>query len=539
MKTIPLLFALLCSIHYSIGQWTPDTHVNTLVVDSAGSDLDAVSLSDGSTAVVFWESVSAPVHYELRLQVLDVDGHQQLGNDGVLISNTIPMSTHIVVWSLTVDSDDNIYIGVTGTSNNGAYGFKVDKNGNHLWNSNGINVGTGNVVRILPLSSGDAIISWYEGPAGLMQKFSSAGNAIWPNPIAIEAGGGSVVPADGFEMSDGGHIRIFHKVTFGINSNLFAQRYNSNGVAQWTNPTQLATLGTQFIKEYSGTQDGDVVYYGYSLIDGMRFDSFLQRINPDGSLPWGVNGVDFDTNQTNYEMETSIAFEPSSNYLWAICTYTDTSQGQKGEYVQKFDKTTGERQFTNNAKMLFGLSNEPKVHDGDLRLLNNQPFFVIRDGFDNGASPVTLHVVYLDENGDFAWQEETKPVATYEAAKSRTVFTQPVNGQSVAVFIEHKNGYPSDRIFAQNIVEQVASIHNSILGVSLSYTNPITEVLKLECNAEILKVEISDINGKIIFQASASGNKSLVVPTENWASGSYFLFVETTLGDVRGIKLVR
>lgn len=52
MKTIPLLFALLCSIHYSIGQWTPDTHVNTLVVDSAGSDLDAVSLSDGSTAVV-------------------------------------------------------------------------------------------------------------------------------------------------------------------------------------------------------------------------------------------------------------------------------------------------------------------------------------------------------------------------------------------------------------------------------------------------------------------------------------------------------
>src|SRR5690606_5093851 len=132
-----------------------------------------------------------------------------------------------------------------------------------------------------------------------------------------------------------------------------------------------------------------------------------------------------------------------------------------------------------------------------------------------------------------------KPVATYEAAKSRTVFTQPVNGQSVAVFIEHKNGYPSDRIFAQNIVEQVASIHNSILGVSLSYTNPITEVLKLECNAEILKVEISDINGKIIFQASASGNKSLVVPTENWASGSYFLFVETTLGDVRGIKLVR
>ena len=60
--------------------------------------------------------------------------------------------------------------------------------------------------------------------------------------------------------------------------------------------TQLSNLGTVFNTTYSGLQDGDNVYMGYKASPGFRFDSYLQRLNPDGSLPWGINGVDFDTN---------------------------------------------------------------------------------------------------------------------------------------------------------------------------------------------------------------------------------------------------
>src|SRR5690606_34503003 len=91
------------------GQWTTDTDANTLVAsDTEGGDLQSVGTSDGKTFVVFWKTVPAPVNYELRVQLLDVDGTQLFGTDGMLVSDVVPMSTHTVVWSITIDSDDNL-----------------------------------------------------------------------------------------------------------------------------------------------------------------------------------------------------------------------------------------------------------------------------------------------------------------------------------------------------------------------------------------------------------------------------------------------
>ena len=122
----------------------------------------------------------------------------------------------------------------------------------------------------------------------------------------------------------------------------------------------------------SNVQVGDVVFMGYKASPGSRFDSFLQRIDADGSLPWGINGADFDVNQTDYEMNTQIAYESGSDYIWAICTYTNPNPSQKGEYVQKFHKTSGERQFTENAKQVYAIGSE-KIHAGDLQLKNDSP----------------------------------------------------------------------------------------------------------------------------------------------------------------------
>jgi hypothetical protein len=245
------------------------------------------------------------------------------------------MSTFTVIWSLVIDVNDNLYIGVTGTGGGDpAYAFKMDTNGNHLWGSGGINLGSGFPVTFLTLSSGEAIVSWFPGTESVMQKYDSNGNAIWGSTRPIEEGGDDTVPGNMFELINGDYIVVFHRLTFGINSFLYAQRYNNHGVAQWANPTQLSNYGTVFNTTYSGLQDGNVIYMGYKASPGSRFDSFLQRLNDDGSLPWGINGSDFDTNQTDYEMDTRIAFETGSLYVWAVCTYTNTSQSLKGEYVQ-------------------------------------------------------------------------------------------------------------------------------------------------------------------------------------------------------------
>ncbi len=450
MKKLSLLIALLITLG-SFAQWTSDTDVNTLVVEPGGNDMQAVQTADGQTYVVFWKSVGAPNNYELWLQLLDASGNKQFGDEGMMISNTIPMSTFTVAWSVSVDANDDLYVGVTGTGDYSGRVFKMDTEGTHLWGTDGLVItGTAFNVTLLPMQSGNIAVSYIAGDQAVIQKFDSDANPIWANPTTITSGTSKTAPGNMFETSDESISMMFHTYAYGVNSTMYAQKYDNDGNAVWTNPSQLSDKTTAYNTTYSGVQDGDVFYIGYMGVHDNRFDSYVQCVNPDGTLPWGLNGMDFDINETNFEMNTQIAFEEGSPYVWAICIYTDNNQNQAGEFVQKFDKETGARQFTDNAKMIYGLNAIPKVHASALHITEGHPFFLLKTGMDNGASPTRLDVLKLDTDGNFAWPEEVKPMATYEANKGRIYLSGAINNQCVALFNEDKSN--GEKIYAQNFV---------------------------------------------------------------------------------------
>lgn len=446
MKTITFFIALLVSINIT-AQWTSETDINTLVTADSSEDMKAVSTSDGYTYVVYWKDSDL----ELRLQVLDSSGNKLLGTNGSLITNTIPMSSYTVYWSAVVDKDDNLYVGVTATGDSTGYVFKLDIDGNHLWGSNGVALGSAYLPTVLPLESGEAIISWIPGNQAYMQKYDASGNPIWSTPQTVVSGSSKTAPANLFELSNGDYILVFHAYYNGVSSTLYAQRYNSDGEAQWTTPTQLSDKSTAYNKYYSALQIDDTVYLGYYASTSTRFDAFLQKINSDGSLPWGINGMDFDIEETDNELDTKIAFQNESPYIWAICNFSNANQSEIGEYIQKFDKETGARQFTEYAKELYAISSEHNKHTSSLYIVENKPFFLLSKGNDNGVSPTVLEAVMLENNGDFLWTEESKPFATFSANKKRTQLLKPTDGQAVAVFIENK---VSDfKIYAQNFMD--------------------------------------------------------------------------------------
>ncbi len=488
--------------------------------------MKALGTSSGKTYVVYWKAVSAPTNYELRLQILDVEGFQLLGEEGMLVSDEIPMSTFTVIWNITTDEEDNLYIGLTGTGGGEpAYVFKLDDEGNNLWGSGGVQVGAGYSVTILPLSNGEVIVSWFPGGEGVLQKYDSTGVAQWDATATISEDGNDTVPANMFELSDGDFVLIFHSITFGINSNLFAQRFSSiDGTSQWVEATQIANYGTVFNTSYDGLQVGDVVFMGYKASPGSRFDSFLQRIDPDGTLPWGINGSDFDTNQTDYEMDTKITYQEGSQYIWAVCTYTNSSQSEKGERIQKFNKDTGARMFSDQAKEIYPIGSE-KVHVGSIHLDDNQPLILIKEGFDNGASPTTLHALKLDEEGDFAWDEETKPLATYPANKSRIQYTRFAAEQSVAVFIENKGS--GSKIYAQNFTETVLGNSGVEPKSTFSFVNPVSENWGLKSNVMMQSISIYNMLGQLILFDDKISSKEVLINTKSWEPGSYILNVKT------------
>ena len=530
--TKSLLIIAICFFSITINaQWTSNTEINTLVTSSEGGDMKALGTSSGKTYVVYWKAVSAPTNYELRLQILDVEGYQLLGEEGMLVSDEIPMSTFTVIWNITTDEEDNLYIGLTGTGGGEpAYVFKLDDEGNNLWGSSGLQVGAGYSVTILPLSNGEVIVSWFPGGESVLQKYDSSGVAQWDTTATILEDGNDTVPANMFELSDGDFVLVFHSITFGINSNLFAQKFSSTeGISQWTNPTQISNYGTVFNTAYDGLQIDDNVYMGFKASPGSRFDSFLQRIDPDGTLPWGINGSDFDTNQTDYEMDTKITYQEGSQYIWATCTYTNMSQSEKGERIQKFDKETGARMLTDQAKEIYPIGSE-KVHAGSIHMDDNQPLILIKEGFDNGASPTTLHALKLDEEGDFAWDEETKPLATYPANKSRIQFTRFVEDHFVAVFIENKGS--GSKIYAQNFTETILGNSVADLESTLSFLNPVSENWSLKSNVMMQSISIYNMLGQLILFDDKLSSKEVLINTKSWDPGNYILNVKTEQGSI-------
>lgn len=530
------LLLLLTLFAYGVkAQWTDDTDANTLVADASTLDLLVANNSQGETYVVYWKSVGEPDNLELRLQILDVEGNRLLGDEGVLVSDEIPMLTYVTQSSIAVDGDDNLYIGVTASDGNDGYLFKLDSDGNNLWGSSGVIPGNGFAIKLCPLDNGELLMAWL-GEGTNIQRFDADGNPIWETPISVETGGNNA-PADIFSLSDGDFIVVFHTYSFGVNSNLNAQRFDSDGAPVWDDYIQLSNQSTQWNTRYSHAQDGDTIYYGYSAASGLRFDSYLQRIDPDGTLPYGINGRDFDVAQEEYEISTSIAHSDGSDFIWSICRYTDSSQGMVGESVQKFNKVTGERILGENAHELYPVSNDHKKHDGPLRLVNDAPFFVLETGMDNGATPTNLNVIQLDGNGNFAWEDEYEPVATYEANNSRTQLTERINGQSLVVFYEDKGD--GERIYAQNYTESGMAAGEILLNHDqFRFQNPVTNRLDLVSNGLIENVVIYNIVGKVVYNAKRLNSGRVEIDVNNWPAGLYLMSVRTDEGLAKGMKFI-
>ncbi|WP_250253793.1 T9SS type A sorting domain-containing protein [Chryseobacterium sp. Marseille-Q3244] len=216
----------------------------------------------------------------------------------------------------------------------------------------------------------------------------------------------------------------------------------------------------------------------------MRFDGYLQRVNADGTLPWGVSGVDFDTNQTYFEKDMKVAFESGSPYIWSIANYSSSSQGENGEFVQKFDKNTGARLFTDNAKQVFPVDNTSMFHYSNLQLVNDKPYFVVQKK-EGTSLNVSLNAVLLKDSGDFEWSQHYLPIATFPASKGYTTVLKPINGQGVIVFQETKNTEEAPTgIYAQNLILPNGTMGtNDISGKKINsklYPNPATDIIHID-----------------------------------------------------------
>lgn len=456
-KLLLLFFSLLSVAAVTQAQWTDNTQVNTEASGTATGDSKSLVTSSGKSWFAWFKNVPAPNYFEMRAQLLDKNGVKLLGPEGMLVNGAAHPS-FTTIFHIATDSKDNLIVAFANSSTNTIYVNKVDTNGVQVWNSAGVQFASAGLFpRIGVLKNDDVVLCWLTGSGtkASMQKINGAnGQLTWPSIITVATANAAhrSTPGDIFPLTGNHFLLVFHNRTgtTGTASTLWAQRYNADGVAQWAAPVQLTDKTTAYNREYNYSQVNDTVYAGITAATGLRTDAYVHRINPDGTLPWGLNGVDFATDNTYYEPDIKIVAAPKLRVIWAYGSMTNTSQSNRGTSIQKINMSTGARMFTDNAKVVYPLSATlyPYVSPlGIAKYSDDLPVFLL--GRVNSATSQFLYAAKFDQNGNFVWPGDTVRMGTFPATKSRMILGTSVNDQTVATWVERKGTF--DQPYAQPI----------------------------------------------------------------------------------------
>ncbi len=232
----------------------------------------------------------------------------------------------------------------------GVYAQRYDANGLAQGNEFRVNTTTANDQTLDGLAmdaDGDFVVTWTSvgqdsipGNAVFAQRYDAAGVAqggeFKVNTYTTGGQRGSTV-----SMDDAGDFVVAWNSWYqdGSNSGVYAQRYNSNGVAQGSEfRVNSTTTNIQIDPSVAMDADGDFVItwssYGQ---DGSRYGVYAQRYSPAGV----AQGSEFRVNTTTYQSQNRsvVTMDDAGDF---VVSWTSAAQGSGsyGVYFQRYQEST-------------------------------------------------------------------------------------------------------------------------------------------------------------------------------------------------------
>jgi hypothetical protein len=517
MKKLLLLFSGIFLSFSLSAQWTPDSTLNTLIADAAGVEETTPLMAaapNGYTYISWFKQDGG--QYNLYMQLLDSVGVEKWTPGGKLISNQ-PQSTALFRYDLKTDNVGNAVVAFqdlrTGSDLTIAI-YKLDKDGNHLFNQNGTvvfdSLANSNLAPVIGFNRrNQTIVAWSASDASnnkwiSFQKFNAAGGPLYLGPKRIRDASGNkkfsrptIVPASdtaGFVMQYVQEVGNFP----GITNTMYAQRFDDFSMPVWNSAVQVSTYTITFFffpTSMSDAQGGMwLPFNGPNPSNPAQTDVYLQHIDSSGNL-WSATGARVSNlpNELRFYYDGCLT-RTASGLMIAIQT-KDLSQSSAGVAVQAFN-LAGTPQYGSTAISVLPLSTS--IH---------QPF-----GFDNtglgailcyqlgGFGNQELRAMNVNYNGSVGWNRSLCDVSSN---KDDMAAGEVMNAQLVTVW---KDGRLDNGIYAQNISTYgTAGVLTSLNAVVSPETisiqpNPGRNP-EIRLSGDLYgstKVEISDIQGKVL-----------------------------------------
>ncbi|MFT3702607.1 MAG: T9SS type A sorting domain-containing protein [Agriterribacter sp.] len=275
------------------------------VCDEADAQVGPQIISDdnGGAIITWYDNRSAT--YDIYAQRIDASGAKVWSaSDGILIcgEDDIQQSP-----KLCTDNNHGAiisWVDIRSGINADIYAQWVDQNGTTQWATDGVPISTAAFdqvnQQIISDGSGGAFLTWEDTRSGLdenelpkvdiyAQKIAADGNVAWVTngmPVCMEAG--NQITPQLISDENGGIIITWSDGRVGLANDIYAQRLNSTGDAQWAaNGTAVSSAdGNQFAPQLVKSTGGAIIaWYDGRISIPLDYNIYASNLSSLGTLP--------------------------------------------------------------------------------------------------------------------------------------------------------------------------------------------------------------------------------------------------------------
>ncbi len=464
---VPFIFGLFLATlwmgNITMAQWSTNPNINNAICTASSDQYDPISISDGAGgAIITWVD-DRNNNDDIYAQRINASGVVQWTADGVAICTATNSQYDpaiisdgaggaIITWSDYRNGNEDIYA------------QRISATGVVQWTTDSVAICTATNNQYDPAiitdGAGGAIIIWYDYRNGdgdiYAQRINASGVAQWTADgvgicTEVTSQYNPILTGDGV----GGAIIAWQDYRNG-SPDIYAQRINATGTVQWTIDGMAICTATndQYYPVTIADGVGGAIITWQDYRNNNNTDIYAQRIDSAGIVLWTANGVGICT-ATNTQSDPTLTSDGAGG---AIISWYDNRNGNGGDGAIKsrYDYLSSNEdeiyaQRINASGFIQWTTDGIKIGSN----VGEDDPFIISDGA--GGTIIAWGAYYQNDNDIYAqrvnadgviqWAEGGMAICTSIDYQENPVIVSDGVGGAIFTWEDSRNG--SDDIYAQ------------------------------------------------------------------------------------------
>jgi hypothetical protein len=274
-----------------------------LCTNTADQSTPSICSDDNGGAIVTWSDWRTPSNErDIYAQRIDANGLILWSYNGAAVTTKTNREHNEKICS---DGKGGAYIAWEQQSGIGwdIWAQHLAPDGTRLWGNGGMAMTTvpGNRINVKIQSDkkGGAFLTWQDERSGsydvYAQKVDSAGTLLWGTSAKLICGAANVqtTPKIDPDPSIGGVYLCWIDKRSNIDYDIYAQRIDSNGVAQWITDGKPVMQGgfNQSAQDIVSNNNVNGIIVTWKDNRNGNTDIYAQKLDKNGNMKWGVGGI--------------------------------------------------------------------------------------------------------------------------------------------------------------------------------------------------------------------------------------------------------